>query len=344
MKIFKSKLVVGLMVLLALLFIVVGCSSDTETQSEAGEGTETQSNETEVNNNENSNSDPVRLRVGGAGTSTWVYGFVSSWAEVIQEDANVNLNVQSTAGSSAHYLMIENGEIDIASGFTPSEYYAERGEKNFEQQHEKFKALMPISEARGHIFTRAESTIETIQDLDGVRLGLGARGSPTSVVAEVQAEALGINAEYIYAAPGELMDMMRDGRIDAIWYYAGAPWSAVIDLSSQVDLKFIEFSEADIKTLQEVAPYTTQSEMTTEIYDFLDETITVPGAYQTLIISEDVPEDVAYNITKATWENWDKVVEVVPASGSVSVEGVTNLIGTLHPGALKYYQEIGAID
>jgi len=325
----KKKGFLGLLIMICLSFVLAACTSSESSNSNSG-------------SNSTDSSGTSQLRIGGSTTSTWIYGFTSSWSEVMKDKVpDVTMNVQATAGSSAHYLMVENGDLEIASGFTPSEFYASKGELNFEQPFENFRAMMPVTDSRGHVFTLADSKIEAVKDLDGVKIGLGSRGSPTSIVAEVHAEALGLKPEYVYGEASELMDMLRDGRIDAIWYYSGAPWATVIDLASQNELKFLSFTDEEIATLQEVAPYTTKTEITPDDYDFLDEAISVPGAVQTLIVSKDVSEDVVYELTKASWENWDQISQLVPAAGAVKVEDAANLIGTIHPGALKYYEEAG---
>ena len=323
----RSKFRIALIgLIVSFVFILAACSESSASDDTSG-----------VTSNSGD-----QIRVGASNTSTWVYGFMSSWAEVLQgENEELNFVVQATAGSSAHYPMIEEGQLDMGSGFTPSEFYAARGEGGFDDEFSKFTAVMPNTTSVGHVFTTADSDIETVEDLNGVRIGLGARGSPTSIAAEVHVEALGIDAELIFTEPAELMNMMRDGRIDAIWYYAGGPWSNVLDLSSQVDLKFVSFTEEQIATLQEAAPYTASTTIDSDMYNYVEEDVLTPAAVQTIIASEDMDEDLVYEITKTSWENWDKVVELVPAAGSVSIEDASSMVGKIHPGALRYYEEVG---
>lgn len=318
-KIFSISLVIG------ILLVLAACGNESTGSSD------------------NSSDEPAgQIRVGGSNTSTWIYGFLSSWTEVLQGKNNdLNAVVQATAGSSAHYPMIEEGQLEMGSGATPSEYYAARGEGGFDQEFEKYSVVFPNSSSPGHVFTSADSDIEKVEDLDGVRIGVGARGSPTSVVAEAHIEALGLDSELVFTEPSELINMIRDGRIDVIWYYAGAPWSNVLDLSSQVDLKFVSFTEEQISILQEAAPYTTSTIIDSDMYNFVEEDVLTPGIIQTVIASEDMDEDLVYEITKTTWENWDEIVELAPAAGSVSVEDAASMVGDIHPGAMRYYEEIG---
>ena len=61
-----------------------------------------------------------------------------------------------------------------------------------------------------------------------------------------------------------------------------------------------------------------------------------------MVISKDVPEDLVYSMTKAIFENLEKLNSVHPAFGKVTKSTVLNGFGApLHPGALKYYREIG---
>ena len=61
------------------------------------------------------------------------------------------------------------------------------------------------------------------------------------------------------------------------------------------------------------------------------------GTYTTT----DLSDDVAYKITKAFWENRDVWEKSHPAMKTIKMEGVNDLVAKIHPGALKYYNEIG---
>ncbi len=343
----KRGLTITIALFAAFALLLFGCGNGQTTQTN-GTNNAVNQEQNKQNGGDAGSGDPValenvQLRVGGSTTATWIYGFASTWAQVLKDKLpGVTLSVQATSGSSAHYSMIENGEIDIGTGFNPSEYYAARGEQIFEQPFTKFRAMMPVTDARGHIITLAKrDDIQTIHDLNGKNVGLGARGSPTTILAEVHAKALGIEANYVYSPAEQLMEMLADGRIDAVWYYAGAPWAAVLDLASQTEIKFLGMTEEELLKLQQAAPFTTIVRITSEEYDWVTEPVLAPGTLQTMIVSADVPEEVVYQLTKTTWENWDEIVNLVPAAGKVSAFDAVKLQGKLHPGAYKYYQELG---
>lgn len=90
-----------------------------------------------------------------------------------------------------------------------------------------FCSLIPASKAFNQVFTYVDSPIKTLKDLDGKRVALGARASPTSVVNEEIFKVLGIKTNYVYSTPGEATDMVKDHRVDAMAYGVGAPWSTI---------------------------------------------------------------------------------------------------------------------
>jgi TRAP transporter TAXI family solute receptor len=340
----KSKM--SLLFILLFSLVVAGCGTDTApSSSSSNPNPSTSTSEKSEGTNESKGAQTkteTKLRVGGAGTSTFVYGFMSTWSEVLKEKVpNHALIVQATPGSTSHYLMFDKAELDMGSGFTPSDQYAINGEKIFEKSSDSFRAMIPVTEARGHFIAVADSPIQSVKDLNGKKLGVGAKGSPTSLFVEDQVKALGLDVELIYSKPSELMEMIKDKRVDAGWYYTGSPWSAIVELSTQTDIKLISFSEDDLKTLKAAAPYITVRQLTSKDYEFIKEPVTVPGALQTVNVHKDVPEDIIYELTKATWESWPKMNELVKATAKVSIKDAASLVGKLHPGAYKYYKEAG---
>ncbi|WP_408010198.1 TAXI family TRAP transporter solute-binding subunit [Pseudalkalibacillus sp. A8] len=314
------------MVFFAGILLVAGCSSDEESSG----------------NGKGGNGD--QLRVGGAANTTFAYGFLSSWAEVIEgENNDLDFVIQATPGSSVHYEMFEEDQLDLGAGFAPNEYMAIQGEREpFEGGgFDKTRILFPTTVSRAHVVTTADSDLETVHDLEGMKLGVPGRGSASTVTTEYQLKALGVNAEFVYAQPDEIRNMLQDGRVDAFWHYVGAPYSGVLDLSSQIDLKFISFTEEDILKIAEAEPYTSVGNITSDHYDFVEGEVMTPVTFPTVLASSDVNEDQIYELTKATWENWDAIVELVPAAGQVTIEDAAKLIGKMHPGAIRYYEEQG---
>lgn len=281
----------------------------------------------------------TELRFGGSGTSTWIYGFCVAMSELSNAKlTDVKLNVQATAGSSSHYGMFKKNEIDLGSGSTFIDSLAYAGKGNFTEKFDTFSAILPTSISCGHIMTAKESKIDSVKKLEGKKVGIGARGSPTSMMAELILNTLGIKANIVTSTPDEMVEMFKDNRLDAIIYFAGAPNSIFLDIASAREIKFIPLTSEE---QQKMAFAFSPSQITDKDYAFV--TTPVPNLidYQCVLANDNVSDEVIYKIVKAVEDNWGEFAASLPATKKVSAKDIVNLKTPIHPGAIKYYEEKG---
>jgi len=185
----------------------------------------------------------IRLSMGGASTGTWIYMFCATIADTWRRYIpNLDVTVLATAGSTANYLPLSKGEIDIAGGSTSADWYATHGLYFTKTKITHFCNLLLASKSFQHCFTYAESPIKSYKDLEGKRVHIGARASPGSINAEEICKSLGVKPKFVYSTPSEAIDMVKDRRVDAMIYGSGAPWSAILDIATDRKLRFIPMS------------------------------------------------------------------------------------------------------
>ena len=79
------------------------------------------------------------------------------------------------------------------------------------------------------------------------------------------------------------------------------------------------------------------------IYEGVGSDVPVLGVPNVLTVSSEMSDDLAYAITKAMFENIDELKAVHPAANQTTID--FTLAATpvpLHPGAIRYYEEVGA--
>ena len=141
---------------------------------------------------------------------------------------------------------------------------------------------------------------------------------------------------------GDMVDMLSDGNIDAALWNGSFPLPPVIKLSAQRDMKLIPISDAFFADLNAKYPPYFRLTIPGGTYEDVPGETPSYGLANGLVISADVSEDRVYEMTKAIFENLDMLAGVHPAFSRVSKETVLYGFGApLHPGALKYYREIG---
>jgi len=136
----------------------------------------------------------------------------------------------------------------------------------------------------------------------------------------------------------------RDGAIDAFFCVAGAPTTAILELASTHDIVLLEIDDDHAKKLIEENPFYTVLEIEGGKYRGVDNTVQTVAVKATLIASEDLSEDLVYNITKTLFESPNEIA-AAHAMGAYldvasAIEGITI---PFHPGAERYYREVGAL-
>jgi TRAP transporter TAXI family solute receptor len=79
-------------------------------------------------------------------------------------------------------------------------------------------------------------------------------------------------------------------------------------------------------------------------YQGQTEDVQTAGVGNMLITSSDVPDEIVYQMTKALFENLDRMVAAHAAAKGITLEhALDGLPVPLHPGAERYYREVGLI-
>lgn len=284
----------------------------------------------------------TELPLGCGTTSSYVYAFSVAMSEVINPKLkDIALYPESTAGSSAHYAMLKNEAVLMATGSIFTDYQALNGEGRFKEKHDEIRSMFPISLSVCQIVVRADSGINKMQDLNDKRVAIGGRGSPTSVMSENVLAALNINAKVSTSTHGEMIEMFQDGRADAIIYFGGAPYSGIIDVSSSTRVKLLGMTDEELEAVRKMMPALSVGSVSKEAYNFMDEDVKTVRSMITMLIHKSVSEKDAYAVTKCAFDNWGEIVKVVPAAAVVKPSDVAGMGFPLHPGALKWYAENG---
>ena len=76
-------------------------------------------------------------------------------------------------------------------------------------------------------------------------------------------------------------------------------------------------------------------------YSFQSEDWPTVVTYVNFIVRPGLSEELVYKLTKVSWEHWNEVGQAVPAAKSVSPKDMVRMVAPIHPGAVKYYKEIG---
>lgn len=289
-----------------------------------------------------------QLSIATGGTGGVYYPIGGGFAEMINNHIEGAQATAEVTGASVENMgLIMRGDADLALALADTVYQAYNGSGDFEgRQIENTRALASVYPNAVQLVTLAESDIETIADLAGKRVSVGAPGSGTELNARAVLEANGISYEDFTPQRlnfNETADAIRDGDIDAGFWSVGPPTSSILNLAATRDIRLIGLSDEEVANAQEAEAVFAPYELAAGMYDGMDEAVQTIGIPNVLVVNSDMDEELAYQLTQLLFENTDELIAVHPAANDTTIEFTMNSTPVpLHPGAIRYFEEVGA--
>jgi uncharacterized protein len=258
---------------------------------------------------------------------------------------------QSSNGSVANINSIQSHALE--SGFAQSDtaYWAYTGTGIFEGQGpvEELRAIASLYPESIHLVARKGAGIESVRDLAGKRVSLDEPGSGTLVDARIILATYGLSEadlEPFYVKPSLSVGMIQDDQLDAFILVAGYPTASVVELAASGGCELVPIDGPEVDLLLEDHQFFSRDLIPADTYEGIGEVPTISVAALWLV-SATIEEDLVYGITAALWhETARKLLDNGHARGSaVTLETALDGIGIpLHPGAERYYREMGMLE
>nr|WP_298249191.1 TAXI family TRAP transporter solute-binding subunit [uncultured Halomonas sp.] len=290
----------------------------------------------------------------GTGGQTGVYYVVGqSVCRLVNrlDDANIKCNAPSTGGSVANVNGIKSGQLDMGVVQSDVQYQAYNGTGNFED--EAFEDLRAVFRAHGEpltILARADSGIETLDDLEGKRVNIGNPGSGQRNTMEVVMDAKGWTEDSFSLASqldaAEMASALSDNNIDAMAYVVGHPNGSIQEATTTVDSRLVPLNGEAVQGIVDEYPYYSMSTIPGGLYKGNDEDVETFGVAATFVTTAQADEEIVYQTVKAIFDNFDRFKQLHPAFENLVPEEMVSagLSAPLHEGAARYYREQGWIE
>ena len=143
---------------------------------------------------------------------------------------------------------------------------------------------------------------------------------------------------------GDSADALKDGKIDAFFCTAGAPTTAIVELATTNAINLLEIDDEHAKKLADAHPFYTTYAIPGGSYKGVDDDVQTVAIKATLIASPKLSEETVYNLTKAIFDNKDEIASTHAKGEELDLEyAVSGISVPFHPGAEKYFKEVGPI-
>jgi len=285
------------------------------------------------------------LATGGTSGTYYAFGGVLAnlWNTKIE---NMNVTAQSTGASAENLRLINNGDAEYAIVQNDVMDYAYNGTDMFDgQKLPNIASVGTLYPEVVQIAASKSSGITSIHDLRGKRVSVGDAGSGVEFNAKQILEGYGItfadikknNLSFKESAEG-----LQNGTLDACFVTAGVPNAALQELAFTAGLSLIPVSGAEADAVCGKYKYYTKVSIPAGTYKGTDEATEALSIKATLIVNKNLDENVVYDMTKAMFSNLEELGQSHAKGKELSAKAaITGVSVPFHPGALKYYKEIG---
>jgi TRAP transporter TAXI family solute receptor len=290
-----------------------------------------------------SSSWPRTLGIGTAspGGVYLVYG--QTLARILSRVLKIEVRAEATQGAVQNVILLEKRETDLAfvsmgpalQGWNGSDWA--KG-----TSYRSMRAIFPMYDTAFQFVANKSLGIKSISNFAGMRVGDGPRGGTSGNYAERLFKILGINAIVQHQTWENLVSQMMDRQVDGAFSAVGSPFPVLAELDARGVIEFIEPTSDEVAVVRNQVTEITPSIIRAGTYRSLARDYKTMGLYNFAVAHKDMPDDLVYQIVKTVFDNQAELVKAHPvATDTVPANIDRNTFLPLHPGAIRYYREIG---
>ncbi|MPV85481.1 TAXI family TRAP transporter solute-binding subunit [Ostreibacterium oceani] len=266
----------------------------------------------------------------------------------------LGMSAISSAGSGENIKLLRDNQVQFAILQGLYGYYAATGTGPLESagKQENLRAVSMLWQNVEHFaVSKADAQTGTVEDfvaLKGKKMGMGSQNSGTFGSNKTLLAGLGIDIDndydLFYGGYGPTAEALQNGQIAGLGIPAGAPAGAITQLMASASDKvaILDVTDEQIEKMDGGKQLWTRYTIAEGTYPNQEKPIQTIAQPNILAVNADIPEEDVYLITKAMYENLAFLNSIHPATKAMNIESaLAGLPLPLHPGAVKYYQEVG---
>jgi TRAP transporter TAXI family solute receptor len=284
----------------------------------------------------------LTLATASPGGTYYVYG--EALAQILTEKLGITVNPLPTQGPVHNVKLVDSAGAQLGmitmgvglQGWNGTNDWT--GGKRFRNM----RALFPMYDTPFQALVLRRSGIATLAQLDKKRVGVGPRPGTGGTYIPAILKVLGISAEISNGSFDAMATELFAGRYDAFMTLTGAPVPAIQEAEAKEPVTFISLSPEQIEAIRKAMPELSPSKIAAGTYRLLDKDYGTIGMFNFAIGRADLPDDLVHDLVKAVFENQPRLLKAHSTASETLPQNVDkNTFLLFHPGAIRYYREIG---
>ncbi|MGE4533873.1 TAXI family TRAP transporter solute-binding subunit [Halomonas sp.] len=297
-----------------------------------------------------------RLKIVTASPGGVWYSIGARYAQILEQEIDGLMVTSSRGGSVPNARQVNAGEADVGIIYTDLAKKAFEGEAPFREELKNLRILAAIAPGKLQVAVPKDSDVQSLLDLADKRINPTPIGWGTRDVVEMVLDTgAGLTFNGIQSNGGNVfgvghddgMNMMVNGQLDALFFLGGAA-STIMSLDSNPGVRLIpidgEFRTNVLESEKNEGGVFFADEVTSDMYEFVDDPVQTIGVMQVFIVNKDLPEERAYEMVKILYEQREGLTDLFAGQEDEAFDMQSAAKGAaipFHPGARRYLEEKG---
>ncbi len=265
------------------------------------------------------------------------------------EKAIPGLQITATPGAGiANVRGVDEGKAQIGFANSSSTVDGLEGRKPFPKKATKVCQLANIYPQFFQVVALDSAKVNSFADLKGKSLVTQSKGNTGELLTDIVLKLNGLSYQSLskanfQASYSDAVSLMKDGHAQVFTLGTNAPASSVMDLASARDVRLVPVDDKTMNELKKMNPGYNRLIIKAGTYPKQDKDVPAIGYLTHIVVSCDLPDKLVYDMTKVMATNIDAMIAVNKSIAGLDAKAMAADIGVpLHPGAAKYYKEVGA--
>ena len=301
---------------------------------------------------------PVYIAMGTGSTGGSYYIWTNAIISVLNEKSDyLEVSPESVSGSAHTIRLVDKRQLDFGAPMTDMTYYGWRGTREFEHKYQNVRVAYAFPRSGQCAVTTSRSPINSIYDLKGKLITVNSSSGEQKFKSYMEEAGLYLDkGDYKtrILTYNEGAMALKDGVVDASLQLVYPSGGSFMDLKSTVGIKVIYFPEDVIEKVIVKYPFWPKNFVPKDVVASTDEEYEskipykgIMGGIGSIIVHKDVPDEVVYDVVRLIYENTGELEKIHYSLGTLDFDYIQEFINAnspsipWHPGALKYFEEIG---
>lgn len=288
---------------------------------------------------------PKGLTFGTAPMGSTYFILLTGWAQLVTQYVGIQNAVESTGGPAANMVLIHKKQLDLGAATNLVLWQGWHGKAWAKgNKYRDVRAILPLYPGVLQLYALKKSGIKGISAkyLDGKKVNVGPPQTTPGILGPLVFDILNIKPKVVHLGWADSNSALRDGLLDAVFILIGIPAPTIVEMTSTHKMIISSILEEDIPKVRKALPLMGKTKIPANMYKGQTKDIPTIDVWGYMLARPDLPDDLVYEICKATIDHHDDLLKVHKSAKYIKrLEAIKDCVIPLHPGAIKFFKERG---